>query len=197
MKVKAALIISRTALVLLMPVLFFPAFGVGQEDASSSSSSYNDDQELYGQIRFSTERRQWVEKEDYYPIYEDGKELFYEGKYIKAKRKFERVLDINEWNRGANRYLGRIYLKEGNYLKAIKYLEDCLKETSGRWRSQALYYLAKAYEGANDLHKALTTWREYVRRLTPPDDARQKKWLAQARERIRSLRAQLKSGTSR
>ncbi len=195
MKVKAALMISITVLVLIIPVLFFPASGVSQED--NDSSSYNDDRELYGQIRFSRERRKWEEREDYYPIYEDGKDLFYEGKYAKAKRKFERVLDISEWNRGANRYLGRIYLKEGNYSKAIKYLEDCLKETSGGYRRQALYYLAKAYEGANYLQKALYIWKEYVRRLTPPADARQKRWLGQARERIRSLRAQLKSGPSR
>ena len=60
MKIKAALMISITVLVLIIPVLFFPASGVSQED--NDSSSYNDDRELYGQIRFSRERRNLEER---------------------------------------------------------------------------------------------------------------------------------------
>jgi tetratricopeptide (TPR) repeat protein len=169
MRAKAVLMISTLALVFTVPVIFFPSSGQGRWGDSD-----------------------WDEKEDYYPIYEDGKALFYAGKYNKAKRKFKRVLDLSERNRGANRYLGRIYLKEGNYHKAIKYLMDALRETSGGYRRQTLYYLAKAFEGAHQYSKALYIWKEYVRRLTPPADERQKRWLSIAREKVRSLRAKIR-----
>lgn len=173
MKVKAALMISSMALMLLSPVFAYEEYDQDGWDGMD-------------------ERRPRYEREEYYPIYEDGKELFYAGEYDKAIRKFKRVLGISDRNRGANRYLGRIYFKQGDYKKAVDYLEDCLKETSGHYRRQVLYYLARAYESNQQYSKALRIWREYVRRLTPPSDARQKRWLRQAREKVRSLRARLK-----
>ena len=163
MKVKGRLVIAVMVLGFSLPALIFPLLG-----------------------------QNWEEPEEYYNIYEDGKDLFYARKYDRAKRKFRTVLRIKEDHRGSNRYLGRIYLKEQNYAKAIKYLKDCLRETSGRYRRQPLYYIGKAYEGAHRYSKALSIWREYVRRLTPPSTEREKRWLSQARGRIRSLKAQLK-----
>ncbi|HOO76931.1 MAG TPA: tetratricopeptide repeat protein [bacterium] len=122
------------------------------------------------------------EDSDYYADYEDGKDLFYAGEYDKARRKFENVLDQRDNHRGANQYLGRIYLKEKNYSKAIKYLEDCLKETTGDYRKIPLSFLAEAYEGAGNRRKALSTWQEYLRYADPGSE-----WEQKAKDRIKAL----------
>jgi tetratricopeptide (TPR) repeat protein len=122
------------------------------------------------------------EKEDYYSLYQKGKDLFYQKDYYKAKKKFESVLDIQNNHRGANQYLGRIYLLEKNYSKAIKHLEDCLAETTGSYKQKPLYYLAKAYEGAGRRLKALGVWKEYLRYVEAGS-----RWENEAEEHIRNL----------
>jgi len=119
---------------------------------------------------------------DYYSDYEDGKELFFAHEYDKAKRKFDDVLRARDNHRGANQYLGRIYLIEKDYGKAIRHLEDCLKETTGDYRKIPLNYLAEAYEGAGRRRKALATWEEYLRYVEPGSD-----WERKAKDRVKAL----------
>ncbi len=114
--------------------------------------------------------------------YEQGKDLFYKKDYGKAKSKFESVLRERPDDRGANQYLGRIYLIQKNYSRAIKHLEDCLKQTTGSYRRAPLNFLAEAYEGSGNNRKALSTWQEYLKYVDSGSD-----YEAKAKERIRAL----------
>lgn len=123
-----------------------------------------------------------ADRDEIYADYEQGKDLFYKKDYDKARRKFESVLRERPDDRGANQYLGRIYLIQKNYSRAIRHLEDCLKQTTGSYRRAPLNFLAEAYEGAGNNRKALSTWEEYLKYVDTGSE-----YEAKAKERIRAL----------
>jgi tetratricopeptide (TPR) repeat protein len=98
-------------------------------------------------------------------LFYKGEQLFTKGHYKKAKEAFNDCLEKFPQYANADYYLGRIYYDEGDYLKALEYIERAKKN----------------FEILADLE--VSTQLEYM------DKLRQEKLAAE--EELRSLRQQL------
>ncbi|SHK47317.1 SPOR domain-containing protein [Thermocrinis minervae] len=69
--------------------------------------------------------------------------------YEKAENAFLRALGIDGSYTLARMNLGILYLRKGEYLKAINFLENAAQDETFEKRHEAFYYLAKVYQAMN------------------------------------------------